>query len=67
MGDFLRVRMDGRDLNYSKYFTEGDVEEANVDDYTSDNAERLDVAGVEQLLLDLPEIQAELAAWKARG
>lgn len=67
MGDFLRVRMDGRDLNYSKYFTEGDVDEADVEDYTSDNAERLDVAGVEQLLLDLPEIQAELAAWKARG
>ena len=67
MGDFLRVRMDGRDLNYSKYFTEGDPEEAEVEDYTSDNADRLDVAGVEALLLELPEIQAELSAWKGQA
>lgn len=62
MGDYYRVPMDGRDLNYGKYFTEGNTSEARMDDYTSHNTERLDVAGVERLLLTLPEVRAELAA-----
>ena len=66
MGDFERVRMDGRDLNYSKFFTEGDVEEQVLDDYTSDNTERLGVEEVKELLLSLPELRDELKAWEAR-
>lgn len=66
MGDYLRVRMDGRDLNYAKYFTEGDVEESSLDDYTSHNTERLSVKQVEELLLTLPDVQRELAAWQNR-
>lgn len=66
MGDFLRVSMDDRDLNYAKYFSEGDVEPGEVEDYTSDNTERLDLAATKELLLTLPEIQQELAAWRAR-
>jgi UDP-glucose 4-epimerase len=61
MGDYWRVRMDGRGLEYAKYFTEGDTGEVEVDDYTSHNTERLDVEGVRRLLLTLPEMQAELA------
>lgn len=60
MGDYYRVPMDDRDLNYSKYFTEGDTTESAMDDYTSHNTEQLDVAGVERLLLTLPEVQDEL-------
>lgn len=60
MGDYYRVPMDDRDLNYGKYFTEGDTRESSIDDYTSHNAERLDVAGVERLLLTLPEVLTEL-------
>ncbi len=60
MGDYYRVPMDDRDLNYSKYFTEGDTAESAMDDYTSHNTEQLDVAGVERLLLTLPEVQDEL-------
>jgi len=60
MGDYYRVPMDDRDLNYSKYFTEGDTSESALDDYTSHNTEQLDVAGVERLLLTLPEVQDEL-------
>ncbi len=60
MGDYLRVTMDGRDLNYGKFFTEGDTEEIKVEDYTSHNTERLNVAQVEELLLSLPEIRQEL-------
>lgn len=62
MGDYYRVPMDGRDLNYGKYFTEGDTRETELDDYTSHSTERLDVAGVERLLRSLPEVQDELVA-----
>ena len=37
MGDYYRVPMDDRDLNYGKYFTEGDVGESAIDDYHSHN------------------------------
>lgn len=60
MGDYYRVPMDDRDLNYGKYFTEGDTRESSIDDYTSHSTERLDVAGVERLLLSLPEVRVEL-------
>lgn len=66
MGDYLRVRMDVRDLNYAKYFTEGNREEIVLDDYHSHNTERLNVKQVEELLLTLPSVQAELAAWRAK-
>ncbi len=62
MGDYYRVPMDDRDLNYSKYFTEGDTTESTLDDYTSHNTEQLDVAAVEALMLTLPEVQEALQA-----
>ncbi|RYM06815.1 polysaccharide biosynthesis protein [Sphingobium cupriresistens] len=67
MGDYYRIRMDNRDLNYKAYFTEGEHETVHLDDYHSHNTERLDVEGVKALLLSLPEIKAELAAWNARA
>ena len=57
---YFRVRMDDRDLNYGKYFTEGDLKEPEVNDYTSHNTERLDAKQVEQLLRSLPEVTHEL-------
>jgi len=63
MGEYYRIKLDDRSLNYinyGKYFTEGSVEEVKIDDYTSHNTERLSVKQVEQLLLTLPEIRAEL-------
>ena len=60
MGDYFRVPMDERDLNYSKYFTEGDTRKTTQDDYTSHNTEQLGVAAVEKLLLTLPEVRAAL-------
>lgn len=60
MGDYYRVKLDARNLNYAKYFTEGDTEEAQVEDYTSHNTERLNVKQVEELLLSLPKVRAEL-------
>lgn len=60
MGSYYRVRLDTRDLNYGKYFTDGDLKESSIEDYNSSNADRLNVKQIEQLLLTLPEIQREL-------
>ncbi|HBW21891.1 MAG: UDP-glucose 4-epimerase [Elusimicrobia bacterium GWA2_56_46] len=60
MGDYFRVAMDDRDLNYNKYFTEGDKKEALLSDYTSHNTRRLNVKEVKELLRKLPEVAAEL-------
>lgn len=64
MGDYYRVQMDTRDLDYSKFFTEGDMKEAETPDYHSHNADRLDVEGVKHLLMQVPEYVAELDEWK---
>jgi len=66
MGEYYRVRMDDRDLNYDKYFTEGSLEPVSPQDYTSHNTQRLGVAEVKTLLLSLPEMQHELEAWTGR-
>lgn len=60
LGDYFRVPMDDRGLNYGKYFTEGQQEESFLDDYTSHNTERLGVKDVEGLLLTLPEVSEAL-------
>jgi UDP-glucose 4-epimerase len=63
MGEYYRVTMDDRDLNYDTFFTKGERErETAVDDYTSHNTERLSVERVKELLLSLPEVRAELSS-----
>lgn len=59
---YWRIPLDDRDLNYGKYFSEGDERPETVDDFHSHNTRRLSVSEVQELLLSLPEIQAELAA-----
>jgi UDP-N-acetylglucosamine 4,6-dehydratase/5-epimerase len=63
MGEYYRVRLDTRDLNYSKFFTEGDPQEASTDDYHSHNTRQLSRPELRQLLLSLPEVQSELRGW----
>ena len=65
MGDYWRVQLDSRDLNYSVYFSEGDDLNPAQEDFHSHNAERLDKEGVKALLLTLDEVRAELAAWSS--
>lgn len=60
MGDYYRIPADNRDLNYGKYFTEGETEVAEFEDYTSHNTQRLDVEGMKQLLLKLPMIRKDI-------
>lgn len=65
MGDYYRIMLDTRDLNYKPYFSEGEPEIKQNDDYHSHNTEQLDIAGIKELLLTLPEFQAELQSWDA--
>jgi UDP-glucose 4-epimerase len=60
MGDFLRIPMDERDLNYSRFFTEGDEKETLAQDYDSHSTQQLTLPEVKELLLSLPEIQQDL-------
>ncbi|TXH04364.1 MAG: NAD-dependent epimerase/dehydratase family protein [Candidatus Moraniibacteriota bacterium] len=62
MGQYYRIPADNRDLNYAKYFVEGETIIASLDDYTSHNTERLDVEGVKNLLMKLDFIQEQLDA-----
>lgn len=56
-GEFFRVPVDARDLNYSQFFDEGDRVTTEIDDYHSHNTRRLDVESVKSLLEKLPEFQ----------
>ena len=60
MGGYYRVAADARDLNYDKYFVNGQVETQADESYTSHNTERLDVQGVVDKLLTLDYIREEL-------
>ena len=62
MGRYFCVPADGRDLNYNKYFVEGEPQVSSFDDYTSHNTERLDVEQVKDLLLKLDFIRENLNA-----
>ncbi len=60
-GDYFRVPLDARSLEYELYFEEGERALREVDDYTSENTERMDVEQTCRLLQDLPEMRALLA------
>lgn len=57
-GEYYQIPADQRDLNYDKYFVDGDVEIVEYDDYNSHNTDRLDVEGMKKLLLKLEFIQS---------
>lgn len=60
LGGYFRIVPDGRDLNYGKYFTEGEEKIAEVEDYNSHNTRRLNVEEIKELLLKLDYIRQEL-------
>ncbi len=60
MGQYYRIPADNRDLNYGKYFTEGEARVSEVQDYTSHNTERLDVKAMKELLMKLPIIRKDI-------
>ena len=57
LGNYYSIASDSRDLNYAPYFSEGNKNQVNKDEYNSDNTERLDVVKMKDLLLQIPEIK----------
>ena len=66
MGNFYRVPCDKRDLNYDKYFTEGNRQRNILTEFNSSNTQLLNVEQVKDKLLSLQYIRDELAAWENR-
>ena len=66
MGNFYRVPCDKRDLNYDKYFKDGDIERNLMTEFNSNNTELLNVEQVKEKLLKLSYIQDELGEWENR-
>jgi UDP-N-acetylglucosamine 4,6-dehydratase len=62
LGDYYRIPADSRDLNYDKYFVEGEVGMSEIDDYTSHNTHRLNVQQVKEVLMKLDIIQEAVRA-----
>jgi UDP-glucose 4-epimerase len=60
LGGFFRVPADKRDLNYDKYYVEGDICLSVSEEYTSHNTYRLSVEEIKEKLLELDYIQGEL-------
>ena len=60
MGDFYRVPADNRDLNYDKYFKEGDVKRVTIDEFNSNNTKRLNLEETKEKIASLEYIQNEL-------
>lgn len=67
MGNFYRVPCDKRDLNYDKYFKDGDKERSKLREFNSSNTELLDIEQVKEKLLSLQYIRDEIAKWEARA
>lgn len=66
LGGFYRVSADKRDLNYDKYFVEGNEHLQQIEDYNSHNTERLSIEAIKDKLLNLEYIQEELKRWRSR-
>ncbi|MGN0414072.1 MAG: polysaccharide biosynthesis protein [Agathobacter sp.] len=61
LGNFYRVPADNRDLNYEQYFEKGHIEQAKIQEFTSDNTQILNVEQVKEKLLSLEYVRNELA------
>jgi UDP-glucose 4-epimerase len=61
LGGYYRIVPDGRDLNYGKYFTEGEEQISLLEDYNSHNTQRLSIPEIKEKLMKLEFIQQELS------
>lgn len=61
MGNYYRVVPDLRDLNYDKYFLEGEEKVSNAQDYNSHNTDQLDLEGVKKMLLSIPYVNESIS------
>ena len=60
MGEFYRIPADNRDLNYSKYLSEGELFVSKLEDYHSHNTTRLNVNEVKKLISKLPIVKTKI-------
>jgi len=60
MGDYFRIPADARDLNYDKYFVEGQTDISRIEDYHSHNTHLLNKEEMKELLLKLPEVKNDV-------
>lgn len=65
LGDYYRIPADNRDLNYNKYFVEGEPAVSVAEDYNSHNTQRLSVEQIKQKLLSLENVRRELTGTAA--
>lgn len=64
LGGFYRIPSDRRDLNYEKYYDEGDTKAVEIHEYNSNNTSRLDVEQMKEKLLQLDLVKSELKEWE---
>ncbi|MDY0744278.1 polysaccharide biosynthesis protein [Paucibacter sp. R3-3] len=62
LGGYYRIPADSRDLNYDKYFVQGETAISRIEDYTSHNTHRLDVEGVKEVLMKLDIVREAVRA-----
>lgn len=60
LGNYYRIPADNRDLNYSQYFSEGELDMEKIEEYHSHNTQRLDVEEMKKLLMKLPLIRKDI-------
>lgn len=66
-GNYFRVPADNRDLNYDKYFIDGNMEKNSLSEFNSNNTIMLDVEQVKKKLLELSYIREEIHAWNEQN
>jgi UDP-N-acetylglucosamine 4,6-dehydratase/5-epimerase len=66
LGGFFRVPADQRELNYNKYFEEGDQKLTSIEEYNSDNTQILSIEQIKEKLLELEYVQNELKEWNKK-
>lgn len=66
MGGFFRVPADKRDLNYDKFFIDGDQKLTSEEEYNSHNTQRLNVEQIKEKLLVLAYVKDELKGWRGK-
>lgn len=67
LGGYYRIPADNRDLNYNKYFVEGEPQVSVTEDYNSHNTTRLNVQQIKEKLLTLELVRHEIEAWRNAG
>ena len=62
MGEFYRIPADNRNLNYARYFSEGEEDVSTIEDYNSHNTSQKDVGGIKKLLAILPIVKEAITS-----